>query len=164
MPIHALDLAPISGGEYGEQHRADAPVILVGYDGSPASRRAIEYAVERAGSDGRVVVVHAAGPGHWWFGAPSYQREDSDYVAAGESLLADLVKHAPSGAPIQTSLVEGPTPKALMEAARECSAAEVVVGAHGSDPEKSGLGSVPVALLRSCDRPVVVVPAGKPRP
>jgi nucleotide-binding universal stress UspA family protein len=163
MPIHALDLAPISGGEYGEKQHNGGAVVVVGYDGSPASRRAIDYAAERAGSDGKVVVVHAAGPGHWWYGAPSYQREDSDYVTVGESLLADLLKHVPSGAPIETSLVEGPTPKALIEAARECSAAELVVGAHGSDPEKSGLGSVPVALLRSCDRPVVVVPARNPR-
>jgi nucleotide-binding universal stress UspA family protein len=107
MAIHALDLAPISGGDYGEHRHPHVPVVVVGYDGSPASRLAIDYAVERVGPEGRVVVV---------------------------------------------------------DAARECSAAEVVVGAHGSDRDKSGLGSVPLALLRGCDRPLVVVPRGKPRP
>ena len=164
MAIHALDLAPISGGEYGEHRHPHVPVVVVGYDGSPASRLAIEYAVERVGPAGRVVVVHAAGPGHWWYGAPSYQRESSDSRSVGESLLADLVENAPPGATIETKLVEAPTPKALIDAARECSAAEVVVGAHGSDQDKSGLGSVPLALLRGCDRPLVVIPRGKSRP
>lgn len=40
--------------------------IVVGYDGSPASRAAIARAAERAGEDGRIYVVHAYRcPGTW---------------------------------------------------------------------------------------------------
>jgi nucleotide-binding universal stress UspA family protein len=164
MTIHALDLIPVSGGPYGEKHPSGKPVVVVGYDGSKGSRKAVQYAADRAGPDGRVVVVHAAGPGHSWFGAPSYQRERSDYRSVGESLLAEVSELAPKGVKLETSLIEAPTPKALIEAARTNDAAEVVVGAHGSASDTRGLGSVPLALLRTCDRPVVVVPSGDPRP
>ena len=33
--------------------------IVVGYDGSPAALAAVEHAIDRAGPDGRLVVVHA---------------------------------------------------------------------------------------------------------
>jgi nucleotide-binding universal stress UspA family protein len=33
--------------------------IVVGYDGSPASLAAVEHAIDRAGPDGSLVVVHA---------------------------------------------------------------------------------------------------------
>jgi nucleotide-binding universal stress UspA family protein len=35
------------------------PLIVVGYDGSPASDAALNRAVARAGGTGRVIVVHA---------------------------------------------------------------------------------------------------------
>ena len=36
-----------------------ARCIVVGYDGSPASRAALARAAERAGEDGRIYIVHA---------------------------------------------------------------------------------------------------------
>ena len=36
-----------------------ARCIVVGYDGSPASRAALVRAAERAGEDGRIHIVHA---------------------------------------------------------------------------------------------------------
>ena len=33
--------------------------IVVGYDGSPASRAALARAADRAGEDGRIYIVHA---------------------------------------------------------------------------------------------------------
>jgi nucleotide-binding universal stress UspA family protein len=35
------------------------PRIVVGYDGSPAALAAVEYAIDRALPDGRLVLVHA---------------------------------------------------------------------------------------------------------
>lgn len=162
MTVHALDLAPISGGGYGEHLRTGSAVVVVGYDGSPASRRAIEYAVERAGAEGRIVAVHAAGPGQWWFGSPSYQRERDDYRPAARELLEELRSQVPAGMALETDVVEGSPPSALMRVAGDCNAAEIVVGAHGSNPETRGLGNVPLALLKGCDRPLIVVPPGDP--
>jgi nucleotide-binding universal stress UspA family protein len=161
MGLHALDLAPISGGGYGEHLRTGSAVVVVGYDGSPASHQAVHYAIGRAGPKGRIVAVHAAGPGEWWFGSPSYQPERDDYRTAADALLTEVRGQVPDDVQLETSFVEGSPPAALMRVAREQSAAEIVVGAHGSDPSTRGLGNVPLALLRGCDRPVVVVPCGE---
>ena len=158
MGIHAMDLAPISGGEYGEHLRTGSAVVVVGFDGSPASRDAVRYAVKRVGTNGRLIAVHVAGPGQWWFGSPSYQPEREDYQSAANALLSDVRGQVPEDVKLETSIVEGSPPSALMQVAREQHAAEIVVGAHGSDPSTRGLGNVPLALLEGCDRPVVVVP------
>jgi nucleotide-binding universal stress UspA family protein len=157
MTIHAMDLAPISGGAYGETPKPERPLIVVGYDGSVAGENALRYATERAGERGRVIAVHACGPGRWWFGAPSYQHTERDYRSSGESLIAGLEDRMPEGVSFEAVLTEGPAPKALADAAREQHTDEIVVGAHGSDPCKRGLGSVPLALLTQADRPIVVV-------
>ena len=47
--------------------------IVVGYDGSPASRAGLARAAERAGDDGKVYVVHAYTLPHDWIGTPDYQ-------------------------------------------------------------------------------------------
>lgn len=161
MGIHALDLAPVSGGPYGEQR--PLPPIVVGFDGSPAGRAAFEYACKRTGPKGRVIAVYVDGAGRSWFGAPSYQHKDASR-SYGESLLAGLPTDTPHGVHLETSVVEGSPPSVLLEAARQHDAAEIVVGMHGSDPSKCGLGHVPKALIESSDRPVVVVPRGEPRP
>jgi len=160
MGIHALDLAPVSDGPYGE--KPPSPPLVVGFDGSPASRSAFDYACKRSGSRGRVIAVYVDGAGPSWFGAPSYQHEDGSRPF-GESLLADLASHAPHGVRLERSVVDGSPPSALLHAAREHDAVEIVVGMHGSDPTKAGLGHVPKTLIETSDRPVVVVPPGEPR-
>lgn len=51
-----------------------ATCIVVGYDGSETARRALDYALARAGDDGSVIVAHAFEPPHDWLGHPSYSR------------------------------------------------------------------------------------------
>jgi nucleotide-binding universal stress UspA family protein len=160
MGIHALDLAPVSDGPYGEKPRLTP--LVVGFDGSPASKTAFEYACKRSGTRGRVIAVYVDGAGPSWFGAPSYQHEDANRPF-GESLLAELAANAPHGVHVERSVMEGPPPSALLQVAREYGAVEIVVGMHGSDPSKAGLGHVPKALIETSDRPVVVVPPAEPR-
>jgi nucleotide-binding universal stress UspA family protein len=160
MGIHALDLAPVSDGPYGE--KPPLPPLVVGFDGSPASKAAFEYACKRSGSRGRVIAVFVDGAGPSWFGAPSYQHEDGSRPFA-DSLLAELATHAPRNVKLERSVVEGSAPSALLDAARQHGAVEIVVGMHGSDPSKAGLGHVPKALIESSDRPVVVVPPEESR-
>ena len=47
--------------------------IVVGYDGSPASRAALARAADRAGTDGKVYVVHAYSLPTDWLSGPPYQ-------------------------------------------------------------------------------------------
>ena len=47
--------------------------IVVGYDGSPASRAALARAADRAGEDGHIYIVHAYSVPADYIGAPNYQ-------------------------------------------------------------------------------------------
>ena len=47
--------------------------IVVGYDGSPASRAALARAAALAGEEGRIFVVHAYALPSDWLGAANYQ-------------------------------------------------------------------------------------------
>ena len=60
-------------------------------------------------------------------------------------------------------MLTGSPPSVLTRVAKERKADEIVVGAHGSDPQKRDFGNVPLALLGEADRPVVVVPSNGAR-
>ena len=47
--------------------------VVVGYDGSPASRAALARAADRADADGKVHVVHAYAPPSDWAAGPHFQ-------------------------------------------------------------------------------------------
>jgi nucleotide-binding universal stress UspA family protein len=155
-----MDLPPISGGAYGETatESRHGPVVVVGYDGSGASRRALDYAADRAGHNGRIIVVHVAGPGRHWFGAPSFQPASDDYQSAARALIEHL--ELPYGVRCETIVCDGSPPAVLEQVAAEHVADEIAVGRHGSDPRRGPLGSVPRALIETARRPVVVIPTG----
>jgi len=152
MSSHALDYPPISGGPYGEPAER-GPLIVVGYDGSPNARAGLGYAARRAGTSGRVIIVYANAPGPHWFGVASYQPEAGDE----HSVIRGAELALPPGTPHETMMRRGSPPAVLREIAIERHADEIVVGAHGSDPERRGLGNVTRALLEDADRPVVVM-------
>jgi nucleotide-binding universal stress UspA family protein len=156
--MHAMDYPPVSGGPYGEPDER-GPVIVVGYDGSPNARAALAYAAGRAGSRGRVLIAYAHAPAPIWVGAPSYQplRDDDAGLSMAKFELPPSVRH-------ETFMRRGSPPSVLQQIAGENDADEIVVGAHGSDPDRRGLGNVPLALLEGADRPVVVIPARAAEP
>jgi nucleotide-binding universal stress UspA family protein len=63
------------------------PVIVVGYDGSEASRAAVTVAARRAGRRGRVFVVHAYELPPDFLGSPNFDRLLSDREDHGRALL-----------------------------------------------------------------------------
>jgi nucleotide-binding universal stress UspA family protein len=101
-------------------------VLVVGYDGSRESEAAVEYAARRAGSAGRIVVVHALAPPPALVGVVPVGRESRDHGAAvldallmeqGEALTATSFElEAPRAKPVD----------ALLAAASEADADEVV--------------------------------------
>lgn len=123
-------------------------LIVVGIDGSPASRAALDWALAEAKQRrAPLLVVHAWQPGRrriWHFAIP-----DPESVFRTE-LLPALCDY-PSDDPIVVeSLVEGPPVEVLAAAAQP--AAMLVVGATRE-------GATAQACLRRAGCPVVAVPA-----
>jgi nucleotide-binding universal stress UspA family protein len=136
------------------------PTLVVGYDGSKASRAALLFAARQAGPRGRVFVVHAYELPPDLFGSPNYERLLSERRRHGESLLRDLPleSDALAGPAYEMELIAGPPAETIANLARTRNADEIVVGARGLGRVRALLGSVSHELLHVADRPVVVIP------
>ena len=138
------------------------PVIVVGYDGSEASRAAVTMAARRAGRNGIVFVVHAYELPPDFLGSPNFERLLSDRKDHGRALL-DAMPLAGNDELLETEyeteLIGGPPAGAIANVARVRDADEIVVGARGLGRVRALLGSVSHELLHIADRPVVVIPA-----
>jgi nucleotide-binding universal stress UspA family protein len=165
------------GGNYGFQtvvsadaHRGrsaaqwgEMKTIVIGADGSPTGRAAVEAGVELAAEEGaRVVVVHVVSildfaerqNGH---GAPPPQRLpkiEEDPVL--QSALETAARHAVDA---NAELLVGYPPTQIARLAADVDADLIVVGSRGLSRMKSMLlGSTSRDLLAHAGRPVLVVP------
>jgi nucleotide-binding universal stress UspA family protein len=142
-------------------------VVVVGYDGSPTARAAVDYAAGRAGPDGRVFVVHAYGPPSDWLGYPDFDRILHDHQERGRALMDglamgddDLLK-----TDWETELVEGPAADAILRVADARHADEIVVGSRARGRvAAAALGSVSHDVVHGARVPVVVVPPADGEP
>jgi nucleotide-binding universal stress UspA family protein len=137
------------------------PHIVVGVDGSSASRRALAWAVDQAHSIGATVqAVHA------WT-TPDMGRDPLAQALANEdeleaqarrelSLVVDDVDERGLVAAIDRTLVAGNPTRALLDAAE--GADLLVVGSRGLGAGGAGLGSVSHAVISDAPCPIVVVP------
>lgn len=141
-------------GHAGRFARPDSPgaTLIVGFDDSPGSHAALEWASRLVGLDGRVVVTAVAPP------------------ATGEGQRIGGALRALTTEPSLVRCAWVPESRqglsaadVLLRAAHEHAAGAIVVGAHGHDESQAFLGSVAHRLLRISDIPVVVVPARKGR-
>lgn len=120
--------------------------IVVGYDGSPASVRASEWAARRAGDRVPVTLLHARHAGV--SGTP-----DPDEHAAMDDLTARL---RATGAQVSARVVAGSPPQVL--AAQVAPETLVVIGTRGHSGIPGLLaGSVAGAVAGAGNGPVVVV-------
>lgn len=134
-------------------------VVVVGYDGSDASRAALDWARRRvAPGGGLVVAVHAFGPPADWLGFPNYQAVLDEHRSRGEAILKELEASGDDDTPIETDLVAGAPAEVLAAVGRARDATEIVVGSRGFGPVRGAIGSVSHSLLHHADRPIVVVP------
>ena len=135
--------------------------IVVGYDGSPISRMALEDAARRAGPDGELFVVHAFHEPGAQYGHPNAdekllkEREHAREVLAG---VDALVTGAQPGVRWESELLSGPAAEAIVRVAEVRDADEIHVGSRGVGRARGLLGSVAHDVLRLADRPVVVIP------
>lgn len=139
--------------------------ILVGLDGSEASKRAVEFARDRATAMGvGLVLAHVIPWSPYSFTTPEEnetrsQRRAAELAAAQEQILQpaiELVGDAVECVPIAK---HGDRSELLAELAREHGASHIVVGRTGESRLKNALfGSVPSHLIQIADVPVTVVP------
>jgi len=137
-------------------------VIVVGLDGSSASDRALEWALQEARSRGSIVELVTA------FGHPQHG------AALGESTVTRHAREAAETAQVHQidriaapyrddvalafQVLEGPAVDRLVEASRH--ARLLVVGSHGYGRVREILvGSVAAGCIRNATCPVVVLPA-----
>ena len=141
----------------GEQAPSRRPVIVVGYDGSPSSRAALDLAARRAGSEGCLFIVYAFELPADFLASPNYERVLSEQKDHGRALLEAL--NVPGETAYEVELIGGPPAQALADVARVRDADEIVIGARGLGRVRALLGSVSHELLHIADRPVTVIPS-----
>lgn len=134
--------------------------ILLGFDDSDGSERALEVAIDVAGRLGEPLhIAYAAQP-------PGRVGEEfKSHLAALETIGRELVDGAVARAReagIETvAHVEAERPvDLLLRLGDELQAVVIVVGSYGESPLRGAvLGSTPHKLLHLSDRPVLAVPA-----
>lgn len=135
--------------------------IVVGYDGSEASRAAVEAAIERAGSDGRIVLVHSYDIPPDYMGAPYYQDMLSHEAKRSQDTMRELAERYPSLADAQheAEQIPGDPAQAILQVADVQDADEIVLGSHGRGRIGSlVLGSVAQKVIHEATCPVLVMP------
>jgi nucleotide-binding universal stress UspA family protein len=138
--------------------------ILVGCDGSEAARGAATFAAQLARRLNDAVtlayVVPPAAAEMEFSPVLDPARAAREHLAYAEELLGKAA--AELGPDIQITLrgVAGHPAAALEELARDHDIELVAVGSHGLNPvERALLGSTASRLIRTCRKPVVVIPA-----
>jgi len=137
--------------------------IVVGFDGSPEARDALEAAVELAAGLGATVqVVHAVETpqqlaDHLWVGAPTPEGWAEELRAQGEEALEEARILVGSRAPVETLLAEGVPSQELARAAAGATLAVVGSRRFGA-LRRLVLGSTSAELLSKAELPVLVLP------
>ena len=142
--------------------------ILVGFDGSEASKRAVERAAglaEKLGARLRIVTV--VPPPTVFLGElllPEVIPAEDVVKAVREGLekLAREVRERHTGLTVETDVVEGDPAEGLLEAAREAGCGLIVVGRRGRGLAEKLLGSVSAKLVQKASGvDVLVVEPGR---
>ncbi|MGA7087021.1 MAG: universal stress protein [Candidatus Dormiibacterota bacterium] len=142
--------------------------VVVGWDGSPASRRALEWAVQEAAVKGtKVLAISAyavpslvsAAPYAAW--SPALKEDLGDEAKKILSRMVSATAEAHPEVEIEAKVVEGLPATVLIEASKHASA--LVVGSRGhGGMVGSLLGSVSHRCVAHAHCPVVVVGPASP--
>lgn len=131
--------------------------IVVGYDGSPASRSALARAAERAGDDGKVYVVHAYALPHDWIGTPDYQRLLDVVLERAQATVKPLEEDL-VGIDSEVEVIGDRPASAIAGVAAARDADEIIIGTRGHGRARALLGSVAHELIHLAECPVTVIP------
>jgi nucleotide-binding universal stress UspA family protein len=131
--------------------------IVVGYDGSPASRAALARAAEHAGDDSQIYVVHAYTLPHDWVGTPDYQRLLDVVLDRAEACVKPLEADL-QGVAWEVEVIADRPAHAIAGVAATREADEIILGTRGFGRGRALLGSVAHELIHLADCPVTVIP------
>jgi nucleotide-binding universal stress UspA family protein len=142
------------------------PGIIVGTDGSPHSRRALEWAIREAGirrAPLTVVTVYQAIPDYWGTitspGVHALAEEARKTAQEEADHLLDRADACSCPLSVTVQAANGLPAEELLRAADDTHADMIVVGARGAGGfKKLLLGSVSTHLAHHAHCPVVVIP------
>ncbi|MEI5011454.1 universal stress protein [Streptomyces sp. PmtA] len=136
--------------------------VVLGYDESPGSVRALRVAIEVATAFGEplILVFGAAPPGAL---GEEYRTHLDAIRQSGRAALAHAVAAADdAGVPTAVEILDQKAADALLDAAERHDARLIVVGSYGESPLRGALlGSTPHKLLHLSRVPVLCVPAAE---
>ncbi len=148
--------------------------ILVAFDGSAQSKRAIDYAADMASNcKGSLVVLTVVPrmiipvfPDENFGSLPSpaspewadYQEKiGATYMKSQAEIVADLKQHYPD-LPVEATLLEGRPSATIVEQAEKSQADLIVIGSRGLGGISGWLlGSTSRRVVESCTKPVLVI-------
>jgi nucleotide-binding universal stress UspA family protein len=165
--VHHAHVPVLVVPEAAGEPRPDGPLLLC-YDGSTDSERAIEQAARLRSR--QAVVVHLWES--WAAHAPALEgvsvptpsvAAELDEIAVERSARlaadgAEMAAAAGFAAESRSGSAVGPLWRGLLDVAADIDAAAVVVGSRGMSGISAVLGSVSNGVLHHADRPVLVVP------
>jgi nucleotide-binding universal stress UspA family protein len=139
--------------------------VVVGVDGTAASRSAIRLAAQEARYRRALLIAVMTYSGERTLGAPAGQPvatlgTGGDQRSAAESSLRDLLTEelGQQADHVELRVVAGIAGRQIVEAAREAGAQLIVLATRGS--VSLLIGTVSQYVLRQAPCPVMVVPAG----
>ena len=126
--------------------------ILIGYDGSECSRRALEFAASLADDQDEVILATVA-PVSFGGPDPLFGDEQKRLLEEGKGLLAAQGVDAGTIGPLDEDAASG-----LVRTAKETGADLIVVGTHGLGTlRRLALGSVAASVVQHATCSVLVV-------
>ena len=139
--------------------------IVVGYDGSEAANRALDFAVERAKSEGgSVLVAHVLEWSAYSFLTPSeleerHKRRGEELARAKEAVIDPVVARlADSGVAVESAIKYGHIADTLSDICRD-GASQIVIGRDGENNLGARIfGSVAGSLVQTAPVPCTIVP------
>ncbi|WP_410217476.1 universal stress protein [Paracoccus sp. (in: a-proteobacteria)] len=140
--------------------------IVVGFDGSEASRRALDFAITRAQAQGdSILIAHVLEWSPYSFLTPSeveerHRRRTEELQRAETAILTPVVARVEqAGIPVTTVLRYGHIAETLCRIAKEEGAAMIFIGRMGASGFASRIfGSVAATLAQVSPVPVTIVP------
>lgn len=156
----AVAVAPNGYAERGKTRE----VVGVGFDDSPESRLAVEWAADlarRSGASLRLLAVHSLLPFGGLAAGGDWGTTAVNGVLGAElqSALEALAGELQSDLAVESRLLRGDAPRALAQQSEELDL--LVLGSRGYGPVKSVLlGSVSSQVIKDAECPVLIVPRG----
>jgi nucleotide-binding universal stress UspA family protein len=136
------------------------PVVVVGFDGSPASHVALSRAIARVGATGKLYLVHAWHAPEAWRGRGQDQPHIDRALSAAEAVLAQAEETHPGliGVAWESELIGEPAAQAIVGVAAVRNADEIILGTRGLGRVRAVLGSVAHEVIHAATCPVTVIP------